>query len=400
MIKIYEYGSDPSINNNSVVNLQVIEGNPITTTEQFFGDAGEVLRPLSGFPLVQLLDGDELITSSVAYFKTQQPDGNWFADITIPNGFDFEGKPDKIITLQWIIKTLDSSQKTSILLTVLPKEVLTEDDETAIIVLAPVTEIKARVPYLVNVLGGDRVAYSIYDENNLVFSSIAVASTIQGSSTVLSLPIDPTLISARLRPYNLIMNISFPNATRQVFTLLRVINPSILSAMQSLEMSINKANQAETIRGLRFRESDLLEGLTRGLDYFNDVPPSLTSFTGIDMRGSIREGWLICSSIRVLRAQLQAEGWFAFDFSGQNVSLNVDRTSVVESAVGHYESLIDSLVRPLKTLLSKKGVISGDGSVGDKLANMSQMGITMLSNTTITRSRLGGYPGSNIGILN
>jgi hypothetical protein len=164
--------------------------------------------------------------------------------------------------------------------------------------------------------------------------------------------------------------------------------------MQALEMAINKANQIETIKGLQYREVDLLQGLTRGLDYFNNVPPSLTSFTGECMTGGIREAWLVCSSIRSLRAQLQAEGLFNFDFSGQNISLNVDRTQAIDTACSHYESLIDTMVRPMKLLLAKKGIIAGDGSLGDKLANISQMGVTRISNTTITRSRLGSalYP--------
>jgi len=163
--------------------------------------------------------------------------------------------------------------------------------------------------------------------------------------------------------------------------------------MQTLGTSINKANQVETIKGLQFRDIDLLNGLARGLDYFNNIPPSLTSFNGQNMKGGIREGWLTCSSIRVLRAQLQAEGWFNFDFSGSNVSLTLDRTAAVEAACTYYESLLDSMVRPLKLLLAKKGVISGDGSYGDKLAFMSQMGAVGISNNPISRSRIMGYPG-------
>lgn len=388
MIRIWEYGADPQLANTSITNIQIVEGNPVTTTEQFFDENGSPLEPLSGYPIAAIYDGTDLVVQSIAYYKSQSPNGDWYADFTIPEGFDFNGS-EKVLTLVWLCKTPDSIYKTSLLITVIPRESLDDLEETEIITLAPATELKAIVPYIVNLKAGDSANFTIYDGNTSLLSSIATVSTMQGNGSVLTLPINGNNLPARLQPYNLVISLNISSANRQVFTSVRLINPSLLSAMQSLEMAINKANQVETINGLRFKESDLLEGLARGLDYFNTIMPNLTSFTGTNMKGVIREGWLVCSAIRVLRAQLQAEGWFNFDFSGQNVSLNVDRTAVVESACSYYEGLIDTMVRPLKTLLGKKGVISGDGGIGDRLATISNMGVTRISNTPLTRSRIG-----------
>ena len=391
-IGLWDYGSSPELSNNSVTNVQIVEGSVITTTEQFVDINGKPLLPNSGYPLVKITDGSSLVTQELAYYKTQQPDGNWFADITIPEGFYFETS-QKVLTLTWIIQTPETTLQSSLMITVLPKTAVTEDDSKEIIVLGLSSTLKATVPYIVNSGQGDSIDFAIYDNNDLLISSIATEFIQRDTQTVCTLPIFgvPNLLP-RLRPYSLIMTINLAQGTftRQVFTVLRIINPSILAAMQSMEMMINKANQLETIKGLQYREADLLEALVRGLDYFNNVPPSLTSFTGVDMRGTIRECWLVCASIRALRAQLQSEGMFNFDFSGQNVSLNVDRTAAVEAACSHYESLVDSMIRPAKMLMSKKGVIGGDGSMGDRLALTSQMGLTRLSNNSITRSRIGG----------
>jgi hypothetical protein len=393
-IRIWEYGISPELLGNNTTGTQLVEGNPFSCSETFLDDAGAPLEPLAGYPLVQILEGTELIVQSIAYIKTQQDNGEWFADLTIPFGLDFSG-PEKVLTLQWIFKSTEGTEKNSLQITVLPKTEEVSEDYRELVMLGPVDKISVTVPYILNILAGDIVEFTLFDENSPLVSSIASASSIMGPNTVLEFPVNQVReFIPRLRPYNLVMNCKFNTINRQLFSQIYLVNPSILSAMQALEMSINKANQVETIKGLQFREVDLLQGLTRGLDYFNNVPPSLTSFNGICMTGSIREGWLVCSSIRVLRAQLQAEGWFNFDFSGQNISVSVDRTAAVETAAGHYESLIDSMVRPLKMLLAKKGIIAGDGSVGDRLAAMSSMGVTRLSNTTITRSKMGGYPGT------
>jgi hypothetical protein len=398
-IKIWEYGVSAEQVSSNTTNIQIVEGNPFTTSAEFLSDTGAPLEPLSGFPIVKVMeDGNELITSSVGYIKTQQNNGQWFADLTIPTGIDFSESGEKVLTLTWIFKTAEESQKETLNFTILPRNEEVSDDYKELVLLGPVGQINISVPYIINLVAGDSVDFTLYDENTALLSSVASGATINGAKTTLVLDVSGSerQFTSRLRPYNLVLTIRFSNgiAARQIFSQVYQINPSLLSAMQSLEMSINKANQIETIKGLQFREADLLQGLTRGLDYFNNVPPSLTSFNGICMTGTIREGWLVCSSIRVLRAQLQAEGWFNFDFSGQNISVSVDRTQAVDTACGHYESLIDTLVRPLKMLLAKKGIISGDGSLGDRLASMSQMGVTRLSNTTITRSRMGSaiYP--------
>jgi hypothetical protein len=394
-IRIWEYGSSPEAVNQSTTNVQIVVGNPISCSEQFLStETGVPLEPLSGYPIVQVLEGVDLITSTIGYRNNNALPGEWTADLTIPPTIEFNSGKEKILTLSWIFKSLEGTEKSNQYITVVPKDDVYSEDYKEIVLLGPVQDLKVTVPYIINVLAGDIAEYTLYDENSPISSGKAADSAINGPHSVLSFTVISPLFVPRLRPYNLVITLRFNTAVRQLFSNVYQINPTILSAMQALELSINKANQIETIRGLQFREVDLLQGLTRGLDYFNNVPPTLTSFTGVCMTGGIREGWLVCASIRSLRAQLQSEGMFQFDFSGQNISLNVDRQQAIESACGHYESLVDTMVRPLKIILGKKGVVNGDGSLGDKLALMSSMGLTRLSNNAITRSKLGNplYP--------
>lgn len=389
MIAVWEYGTDPTLENVAGTHVQIFAGTSITTAEDFLDEEELYLAPYPGYPKVSIKEGSSLITSGISYAKVPNS-GHWLCDLTIPEGFDFEGKVEKILNLIWEFKSSTGEvQKNTLLISVTPRELITEEDGTTeVIVMAPYNGIKIKVPYLLDE-SADYVSATMYEGNTALGRYNSVSVTRQGTSSIVEFGISGN--QGRLTPYNLILDICLDTRiNHKLFTNLYVTNPSILSAMQALDMSINKANQVEAIPGLRYRDIDLLQGLKRGLDHFNSIAPSLTSFTGENMQGPIREGWLICASIRVLRAQLGAEGWFNFDFSGQNVSLNVDRTAGLESAVNSYESLIDSLVKPLKFQLARKGVISGDGSVGDNLAFASQMGVTTLSNNAITRSKLGG----------
>lgn len=98
------------------------------------------------------------------------------------------------------------------------------------------------------------------------------------------------------------------------------------------------------------------------------------------------DAWLQCSSYYALSAQLQAEGAMAFDYSGAETQLNVDRTPSIEAALGRVESALTEYVKPMKTLLGRAGVVSGDGSQGGRFIDgSSQIGALSLTNSPTTR---------------
>lgn len=134
--------------------------------------------------------------------------------------------------------------------------------------------------------------------------------------------------------------------------------------------------------------------LNRGLSLFNAVE-QITAFTGVNMTGYMQEAWLICSAYYALAAQLQAEGALAFDFSGQTVSLNIDRTPSIESALGRVENQIENVVKPLKKRLYQAGITGGDGSNGTSPLNSSRSrGVLGLTNAPTTRLPYTGRNGS------
>ena len=160
---------------------------------------------------------------------------------------------------------------------------------------------------------------------------------------------------------------------------LYLVNTSVLAACEDLRMFINRTNT--TIVGqpdMIFTHRALLTFLRMGRDYFNMVF-QLTNFTMSRASGGIRDGWLMCSSIRALRSQFMAEGEQAFDYQGQAISLNVDRTQYYDSLASNLESQLE-MFNKFKSQLTKRGITSGDGDLSNtnyRAGNVAAVGLNV-----------------------
>lgn len=221
---------------------------------------------------------------------------------------------------------------------------------------------------------GDKLSFHLYSGNTALFGPNGISADDVNSGVSVVVHSDKSMISIPavvgavnvLEPLTLLVEHKTPSqVTHKTFTFkVWAVTPSVLSAASQLEDFINKARATNVIPELAYTQADLIQYLHRGLGMFNGFGPQLTSFTGMNMKGMILDGWLQCSQYYALASQLQAEGQMAFDFSGQAVSLNVDRTPSIESALGRVESMLQSQIKPMKQLLAKNGVTGGDGSAG------------------------------------
>jgi hypothetical protein len=391
-ISVFEYGATPLQVNGASTHIQLVAGVAASTTEQFIDDSGVPIPPEAGYPRVTIYDGAAIVAQVLAYERIPNS-GVWQADFTIPLDIEMSTS-EKLLDLQWELRGINHErEKSKIIISVIGQH--EESDTYDVIQMTPINGVQIVVPYVLS--DSDIARLTLYSENTPVTTAAKNTITRRGASTVIDFGLQLQIADTKLVPYHVVIDLTVGSAPRQFFTQLYTTNPSILGALQSLDLSINKACQMEAIPGLRFRELDLLQGLMRGLDHFNSIGPSLTAFNGVNMCGPIREGWIICSTIKILRAHAMAEGWFNFDFSGANVSLNVDRTAAISDALSYYEGLTDTLLRPLKMQLARKGVISGDGAQGRNLAAFSQMGFTGFSNNPVSRTRLGAAGSYNQG---
>jgi hypothetical protein len=103
--------------------------------------------------------------------------------------------------------------------------------------------------------------------------------------------------------------------------------------------------------------------LGRGRDTFNGAGGYYTTFNMTNADGQIRELWLKYTEVQLLQAQYLLEGEKAYNFSGQAITLDVDRTAYYQSLANDIKTAADADAKVVKQNLLIKGLTGGDGSL-------------------------------------
>jgi len=192
-------------------------------------------------------------------------------------------------------------------------------------------------------------------------------------------------IMPSLIPYNTVWNYEISGINQSESSNLYVITPSIMQAMKDIYVIINKSRAKFGYQSV-FNETEILSYLRQGADLFNGMF-NPTVFTMTNAIGPVRHFWLQCSAIIALRSQYLMEGESAFNFSGQSVSLDIDRSQYYESLASTLESSMQEPARQLKANLAKRGQISGDGSVNPLNLAVNAIGTIGISASQVSNMR-------------
>jgi hypothetical protein len=375
---------------------RAIDGSTILVNQDFRDDEGNLYVPAAGYPKVAILDQDkDVITSTVASPTVNQ---SWEATLSLP-ALGIEQSEN--FRVRWRLRsTEDDKIQVYEELIVLPA---VETRDSDIVVLTGKKTAKFTIPLRLNDPADD-ATFQIYVCNEQLYQNAVPltdpAFTINryADKTVVKFPVDVTLNPAF--DSNLIVVETETPEVKEFTYRLWVITPQMIKAMNMLEDFLNKARVQNVIPQLAYTSGDLISYLERGLYLFN-MTGQVTAFTGTNMQGSLLDAWLICSTYWALGSQLIAEGSLSFDFSGQSISLNVDRTPQLDSALGRIEARIQDQVLPLKKQMVQNGILAGDGSIGKtSMRNPQSISTVGLTNTTTTRIHgFGAFPGLYINRL-
>ncbi|SBV38497.1 Phage protein [Phage NCTB] len=381
----------------------VVEGESINITEMFLDEWDEPIYPseTTTGPEVVLYDNDQdrsVIATGVA--TPGQDTGSWQIDFAIPV---MDILDDTKFQTRWTL--VDDEGDTHTLknfIIVQPGADNRISDSVYIKQMRGIGNVDITVPLTFNPDQGDKLYISAYKNNIAVFEGLEVSATstngisYTATSTRINIRIKDCFEAKSLAPYNILIQHE-PNGAimpRMLSQNLWVITPQVMVAANQIEAYINKAKLENVIPSLQYTVGDIMTYLFRGLNLFNQIGPMGTSFTGMNMQGPILDSWITCACYYALGSQLQAEGALAFDFSGQTVSLNIDRTPQIEGALGRVENQIETNIKPYKKLLVKAGVTSGDGSQGaNSLSFGNAFGAVTITNSPVTNLGYGSGPG-------
>ena len=237
----------------------------------------------------------------------------------------------------------------------------------------------------------DSVLAEVYVGTNKISSIVPNGKPTKVSSGYMyQVTMDTSSIVAALDPITITwkyLNAAAPHIVSRETAKLFIVNPPILTAVEDSRMQVSKART--TLFGYEdaiFDTSTILSWLRRGRDDFNAAGGLFTTFDMSQATGALRSYWLMYSEIAMLRAQSLAEGEKAFNFSGQAISLEVDRTAYYDKLADSLQSQVDSNIGPLKKNLAMKGITSGNGDLNSTHGgNRPMIGISIHPATNINR---------------
>lgn len=362
---------------------RIVEGETLTVEEKFTYSDGEPALPHDGRtpPEVFLIDREDnnaIIKKTYAAPSQEQKVGYWQVDVSVPY-MDLED--EKELTLLWLFQTEEGEHKLISQVIVEPANFSRVTDIVTLYEEGSASEFDVVLPKPVNIS-----TVSLMEDNKTILSMKKDdVSGFRTSRTRTYFQFTAVVEPKQLKPRTLVVKTD----RGQMFTLtVWIITPQLLTTTSMIEAHINKARLQNVIPELEYTQADLVLYAYRGLNLFNQRPPNLTAFTGTNMQGFLMDCHVTCSCYYALAAQLQAEGALAFDFGGQSVSFNVDRSPAIEAALGRIETQINDQVGQAKRLLNKKGIFQGDGSVGGKaIDGSSNFGRLSLSNNALAHKR-------------
>lgn len=358
-----------------------VDGTVLAVSQVFTDDEESPLIPAAGYPKVRLVDSEGDLLVSVIAVASSEP-GKWTANIPVPK---MKLEERKEFRVKWRFLEDNGSKHTATEVALIEPSV--DQRVSDIVAVDGSPTCVATLP--VSIQDDWTGSWQIYQNNEAKVKNPdpldVLTKRVTMDSTSITIPLS-ALTEPSLNAHLLSFNVQPPAGRSRLYNYkLWYVSSQIMLGMSHLEDFLNKSRIENVIPELRYTDGDLLSYLERGLYMFNRVGYP-TAFNGTNMQGILFDAWLICSSYWALSAQLLAEGSLAFDFNGQGVSLNVDRTPQLDSALGRVESQIEQHVVPLKKLLNSQGITKGDGSVGaTSLNNPASVGCLGIINANTTR---------------
>lgn len=191
---------------------------------------------------------------------------------------------------------------------------------------------------------------------------------------------DATALQASLMPYAALWSVDGYQEIAPLF----VINPSIQMAMRELHDFVNKNCSDWNTRELTFTPEQLIAALYNGACLFNAAVLA-TNFTMTNAMGMIRTFWIQYSVVWLLQAQVLNGIETDFSYTNSSISLDVDRASKYQQFADSLESSLGERLRPLKTVMAKRGNIQGDGSANPMALQHGAIGCVGLSLSPVSK---------------
>jgi len=142
---------------------------------------------------------------------------------------------------------------------------------------------------------------------------------------------------------------SVSSVPETVIQKIHVVYFPVLAKITEVRMLIDKV-QKQQGKVNAYEDADIIEYLNQGLKLVNGIFP-VTSYAATNVPNALTFFWTIAAAWYGLNAQFMLEADTAFNFSGQTVTLDIDRTGFLESEMGRLWDLLNEHLPKIKMKL-------------------------------------------------
>jgi hypothetical protein len=324
---------------------KVVRGTPVVFEQLFAEDDGTPIVPLDpiAYPAVSIVSpSEEIIQSGVAL---NAGGGRWRFTWFVPADVDMMG-PDNPWRIDWLVVTNGGRQIERQANFIIIDNIEASPDERAYTNLTYVGNTERVLIKFKN--AQEVVQVQLIDSANMQTNLTPAVQTVQSDGFYTYYVDTPPLTATGcyLAVWNCRQTAISPTTT--MIQQIRVPDMIFWWIQPSLRMLIDKV-QKKIGHVQAYSDSDLYEYLVRGAEYVNAVNP-ITNWTLVNWPSAygMNNFLLMAAAWWGLNAQYLSEGELAFNFSGQTVTLDVDRTGYYESAMSRLKDYLDSQLQQTK----------------------------------------------------
>lgn len=324
---------------------KVVRGTPTVFEQLFVDDSGSAILPLdpSAYPSVSIVSpSEEVIQSGVAI---SLGDGRWRFTWFVPADAEILG-PDSPWRIDWLVVTSSGRQVERQTNFMVIDNIEATPDERAYTNLTYKGNSERALIKFKN--AQEMVNITIIDPSKTETNLSSTIQTIQSDGFYNYFVDTPPLEAAGC--YLVVWN-TRQTSVSPVTTMvqqIRVPEMNFWFIQPSLRMLMDKI-QKKSGHVQSYSDSDLYEYILRGTEYINAVNP-ITGWTFVNWPSSYGMGnfLLMASAWWGLNAQYLSEAEASFNFSGQTVTLQVDRTAAYEAAMTRLQTYLDKELQHTK----------------------------------------------------
>ncbi len=330
-----------------MISRTVYLGETIEATASFFKDNVAIpsLDP-SLYPYYVVKDIDrELVAGGVG---TLGVDNLYHASITIPDDATLSTDTSKYV-IEWSLVSVvnESFNVTEFFDVAHPtySEILNKEQQKITLPFSPLL-LSLPLPS-----EPDLISFSVYDISNTVMYGpvTPIGNGMYSEMYIYDVTIPANTLGSG-RSYSAVW--SFDIGASSVYVQkITVIDLLSLMKVSDMRMYLDKVSKDIDLY-VGYRDSDLVFHLAQGLNIINLVSP-ITEWKTVDFANStsmtpIEYVWVQAACLSALKAQYLAEGDNAFDYSGQPLSLTVDRTQYIESEISRIQEYLNNDFKEFK----------------------------------------------------